>query len=146
MIIPRNFVKDWQNSEKYGVKQLVRIWRLPVEILDRQHLLGEHAELHLIVNTILKKHRGEKGAWQNHPEVLRFENHMCWLEHRHKQQVKEMEKRGYKHNSPLPVARWVLIQKERNYTYTNKEMAEDWKILKERQGEIPCLLPHLLRD
>jgi hypothetical protein len=77
---------------------LVRIWCVPVSELDRQHLLGEHAELHCIVGALLGKYK----AYRNHPETLRFEGHIEKLYSRHTDQVAELAKRGYQHNSPLP--------------------------------------------
>ncbi len=77
---------------------LVRIWCVPVSELDRQHLLGEHAELHCIVGALLGKYK----AYRNHPETLRFQDHIEQLYTRHSDQVLELLKRGYHHNSPLP--------------------------------------------
>jgi len=77
---------------------MVRIWCVPVSELDRQHLLGEHAELHCIVGALLCHYK----AYRNHPETLRFKNRLEELYFRHQDQVAEMQKRGYQHNSPLP--------------------------------------------
>ena len=77
---------------------MVRIWCVPVSELDRQHLLGEHAELHCIVGSLLNKYK----AYRNHPETRRFEGRIEELYYRHLEQVNEMTKRGYRHNSPLP--------------------------------------------
>ncbi|HEU5316088.1 MAG TPA: pyrimidine dimer DNA glycosylase/endonuclease V, partial [Chloroflexota bacterium] len=54
---------------------IVRIWNLPVEKLDDQHLLGEHLELHIIWNALTGvRPPGPKGrGWRNHPETRRFE-------------------------------------------------------------------------
>lgn len=105
---------------------MVRIWRLPVSILDRQHLLGEHVELHVIVNAIL---RG-KGAWFNHPQTNRFKNHLWMLVDRHEEQVEEMKRRGYKHNSPLP----KIVAKYEEYQYSYLELRRDFALLRERGG------------
>jgi hypothetical protein len=77
---------------------LVRIWCVPVSELDRQHLLGEHAELHCNVGALLGKYK----AYRNHPQTLRFKGRLDQLYFRHQEQIREMLKRGYKHNSPLP--------------------------------------------
>jgi len=90
--------------------------------LDRQHLLGEHAELHCIVGALLKKHR----AYQNHPETLRFKGKIGQLYFRHADQVREMEKRGYRHNSPLPPS-------NQPYTFTEEEYERDHAELAKRQ-------------
>ncbi len=75
----------------------MRIWDVSVEDLCRVHLLGEHRELHAIW-TILTT--GKKG-YINHPETKRWIGKMPALFKRHEDEVLEMEKRGYKHSSPL---------------------------------------------
>jgi hypothetical protein len=75
----------------------MRIWDIPPEKLCRQHLLGEHSEAHALW-TILTQ--GRKG-YSKHPETLRWKGKLKALYKRHAAVVKEMIKRGYKHNSPL---------------------------------------------
>mgnify|MGYP003854757195 CR=1 FL=1 len=75
----------------------MRIWDIPPEKLCNRHLLGEHRELHAIW-TILTK--GKKG-YINHPETKRWIGKLKALFLRHEQLVKEMNRRGYKHKSPL---------------------------------------------
>jgi hypothetical protein len=83
---------------------VVRIWNLPIEDLDDQHLLGEHFELHIIWNALTgepppgRKTRG----WRNNPQTRRFESHLGALFDRHEAQVAEMQRRGwYGHKAPL---------------------------------------------
>jgi hypothetical protein len=102
---------------------LVRIWCVPVSQLDRQHLLGEHAELHCIVGALLEKYK----AYRNHPETLRFKGRIEQLYSRHSEQVAEMTKRGYKHNSPLPLSGQI-------YGYTSEEYNRDHDDLMKRQN------------
>lgn len=109
---------------------MVKIWCAPVNLLDRQRLLGEHVELHIIFNAIRKELQGIKGGWQRHPETLRFKNHLGALYDRHQQQVEEMHKRGYNHQSPLPSLNYTPEE----YDYTWNELARDVKILKKRNG------------
>jgi len=71
------------------------------EQLDRKRLLGEHLELHIMYNVILKKLRGEKGGYQHHPEVIRWQHHLPALIQRHNDIVIEMINRGYNHKSAL---------------------------------------------
>ena len=104
---------------------MVRIWCLPISLLDRQHLLGEHVELHTIVTALL---RG-KGGFSNHPQTKRFKNHIGMLVDRHNQQVQEMLSRGYHHHSPLP--NHLTPEK---YLYSESERISDFKTLKERNG------------
>ena len=68
------------------------------DVLCRQHLLGEHNELHAIFNIITK---GLKG-FAHHPEVMRWRGKLMALRLRHAEQAKEMQARGYNHKSPLP--------------------------------------------
>lgn len=78
----------------------MRVWDLPVRVLCRQHLLGEHRELHAMWATLAFNRKG----YANHPETLRWKGRMCALVDRHDAQVAEMERRGYKHASELPLA------------------------------------------
>lgn len=77
----------------------MRVWDIHPKHLCRQHLLGEHRELHGLWN-ILTKHGG-KGGYSQHPETLRWVGKTKALYARHEALVKEMERRGYKHLSPL---------------------------------------------
>ncbi|MCL4429233.1 MAG: pyrimidine dimer DNA glycosylase/endonuclease V [Chloroflexi bacterium] len=95
---------------------------MPVTELDRQHLLGEHAELHCIVSALLGKYK----AYRNHPQTLRFKDHIEQLYFRHGEQVQEMRKRGYKHNSPLP-------ENNQPYKCTKEEVQWDRLELAKRQ-------------
>src|ERR1700686_5024656 len=77
----------------------MRIWDVPPRQLCRQHLLGEHRELHGLWN-ILTVHKGA-GGYSAHPETKRWVGKTRALFERHEQLVTEMERRGYKHGSPL---------------------------------------------
>ena len=89
---------------------MVRIWNLPVEELDDQHLLGEHLELHIIWNALTGQRRpggqGRRGpGWRYHPETRRFEQRLGALYDRHEAQVAEMRRRGWHgHQTPLAAA------------------------------------------
>lgn len=101
---------------------MVRIWCVPLRELNRQHLLGEHAELHCIVGALQGKYK----AYRNHPETIRFQNRIEQLYDRHSQQVTEMHNRGYKHNSPISGS-------TRPYTYSEEEYERDQQELLKRQ-------------
>ncbi len=103
---------------------MVRIWCVPVSELDRQHLLGEHAELHCIVGALLGKYK----AYRNHPETLRFKGRIGELYFRHNEQAVEMLRRGYRHDSPLP-------QSSTPYRYTVEEYQRDHAELAKRQAK-----------
>lgn len=75
----------------------MRIWDVSVSKLCRKHLLGEHRELHALYSILLY----DKKGYRQHPETLRWEGKLPALKKRHQLLVSEMEKRGYKHNSPL---------------------------------------------
>ncbi len=75
----------------------MRIWDLPPRCLCRQHLLGEHRELHAIWNIITDKRRG----YANHPETKRWRGKLRALHARHDALVAEMQQRGYRHYSHL---------------------------------------------
>jgi len=77
----------------------MRVWDIDVKKLCRKHLLGEHRELHGLWN-ILTKHGG-KGGYSQHPETKRWVGKTLALYYRHEALVKEMERRGYNHRSPL---------------------------------------------
>jgi len=76
----------------------MRIWDIPPEKLCRNHLLGEHAELHAIW-TILTEDR--QGGYANHPEVERWRGKLKALYSKHEEIVEEIVARGYRHKSPL---------------------------------------------
>jgi hypothetical protein len=75
----------------------MRIWDILPSKLCRNHLLGEHKELHAIWSILTQ----QKIGYSRHPETLRWKGKLKALYLRHDNLVKEMEKRGYKHKSPL---------------------------------------------
>lgn len=77
----------------------MRIWDVPPENLCRQHLLGEHRELHGLWN-ILTIHEG-KGGYSQHPETKRWVGKLSALRRRHERLVEVMLARGYQHHSHL---------------------------------------------
>jgi hypothetical protein len=75
----------------------MRIWDLPPRLLCRQHLLGEHRELHALWLILIGRNKG----YSAHPETRRWEGKRAALFLRHEQLVGEMARRGYAHASPL---------------------------------------------
>lgn len=73
----------------------MRIWDIEPEKLCRNHLLGEHRELHAIWVVLTEGKRG----YACHPETLRWKGKLTALYLRHEQLVVEMKRRGYKHHS-----------------------------------------------
>ena len=104
----------------------MRIWDLPPKILCRNHLLGEHRELHAVWAILTK---GKKG-YANHPETLRWKGKLKALYHRHEAQVKEMTRRGYRHQSPLDAALATGEAKQTEYTDSSQKQME---LLKKRR-------------
>jgi len=89
----------------------MRIWDLPCKNLCRQHLLGEHRELHAIFSYLTK---GNGGSYQKHPETLRWKGKIGLLSERHTEQVIEMRRRGYKHKSSLNVNKEDFGERSQN--------------------------------
>lgn len=88
----------------------MRIWNcIAPNLLCRKHLLGEHRELHAIFAILTK----DSAGYANHPEVKRWRDPqaLAALEIRHDELVSEMQERGYRHRSPLPItdraAPWI---------------------------------------
>ena len=75
----------------------MRIWDLPPAKLCRPHLLGEHRELHAIWSILTLNKKG----YSLHPETLRWQGKLKALYFRHEELVKEMNQRGFNHQSPL---------------------------------------------
>ena len=75
----------------------MRIWDIEPDRLCRNHLLGEHRELHAIWIILTE---GRKG-YSMHPETLRWRGKLKALYTRHEKLSAEMQKRGFRHNSPL---------------------------------------------
>lgn len=73
---------------------MTRMWMINPKCLCRNHLLGEHKELHQAVGSLIRK-KSLKG----HLERGQIEIHN--IKSRHESLVKEMKRRDYKHESPL---------------------------------------------
>jgi len=72
----------------------MRMWMIPPDLLCRQHLLGEHKEIHMLIGTVNK---GKNlGRFLTDRLVDTVQAHA-----RHGVLVKEMKRRGYNHRSPL---------------------------------------------
>jgi hypothetical protein len=75
----------------------MRIWDIPPERLCRNHLLGEHRELHAIWSILINNKKG----YAHHPETERWRGKQKALHFRHEALVKEMIRRNYRYRSPL---------------------------------------------
>lgn len=76
----------------------MRIWDLDPSLLCRQHLLGEHRELHGLWNILMHNKRG----YRQHPETKRWVDRQWALRQRHEALSVEIMRRGFQHHSPLP--------------------------------------------
>jgi hypothetical protein len=72
----------------------MRMWMVNPRIMCRQHLLGEHVEIHMFIGTITRK-KSVTGYLQK--GLLEVHN----LFSRHNEIVEEMKQRGYKHHSEV---------------------------------------------
>ena len=75
----------------------MRIWDITPGKLCRNHLLGEHRELHAMWTIITQNKKG----YSKHPETIRWIGKLNALYIRHEKLVQEMNNRGYTHKSPL---------------------------------------------
>ena len=75
----------------------MRIWDISPYRLCKNHLLGEHRELHAMWTVITENKKG----YSLHPETLRWKGKLKAMYFRHEKLVQEMTRRGYNHQSPL---------------------------------------------
>lgn len=75
----------------------MRIWDIHPRKLCRNHLLGEHRELHAMWAVITENKKG----YSMHPETLRWKGKLKAMYARHEELVNEMNRRGFVHKSSL---------------------------------------------
>ena len=94
----------------------MRMWMLPPETMCRKHLLGEHVELHMLLGSL---RRGKNidgflaGKLVDPRRMFR----------RHEELVLEMERRGYRHASPLDEAECETLARR----YGPEPMPPNWR-------------------
>ena len=98
----------------------MRIWDIAPKKLCRNHLLGEHRELHAIWSVLTKNKKG----YSRHPETLRWKGKLAALYLRHKMLIEEMESRGYCHNSKLDYRLASGIKKQSDFVDSRKKQIE----------------------
>jgi hypothetical protein len=69
------------------------MWCIDPKLLCRKHLLGEHGELHKFRHNFVKKHNMNKRIELGQIDPV-------FMGIRHDELAKEIENRGYNHNSP----------------------------------------------
>ena len=98
----------------------MRIWDLEPERLCRQHLLGEHRELHGLWVILTEDKRG----FARHPETARWRGKFQALYRRHEALVAEMKRRGYRHHTPLSAAQATGLAVQEDYKDSPAEQVE----------------------
>ena len=73
----------------------MRMWLVDPRLMCSQHLLGEHVELHMLVGS-LNRAKNIDGFLRDGLVQLRS------IRRRHAELVAEMQRRGFRHQSPLP--------------------------------------------
>jgi|GEM_PF-697546 len=75
---------------------IMRMWNINPKILCRQHLLGEHVEMHMFEGTVKKgiSIQGYIDKGLINPSEIKK---------RHNELVEEMKNRGFNHNSPIEI-------------------------------------------
>jgi hypothetical protein len=111
----------------------MRIWDIHPKYLCRKHLLAEHRELHGLWN-ILTIHQGKCG-YSHHPETKRWIGKTSALYIRHELLVKEFNRRGYRHHTPLDKK---LVSGKNHQDIFISTVSEQKIILKNKTCE--CLL------
>lgn len=106
----------------------MRIWDVAPQLLCRSHLLGEHRESHAVFAVI----SGSKRGYGDHPETKRWVGKLPALARRHALVADEMERRGYRHASPMRSRAGSLIQRARLLSI-GEQIA--------RLSEKPCTCP-----
>jgi len=104
----------------------MRIWDIKPSRLCRNHLLGEHRELHAIWNILSLNKKG----YTHHPETIRWKGKLSALYQRHQKLVLEMKARGYRHQSPLN--KKLAKGKSKQNIFIN-ELKEQIRILKRKK-------------
>ena len=98
----------------------MRIWDVAPKKLCRNHLLGEHRELHAIWSVLTKNKKG----YSKHPETLRWKGKLAALYLRHKILIEEMKSRGYSHHSKLNHRLAIGIKKQSVFVDSRKKQRE----------------------
>lgn len=104
----------------------MRIWDISPNTLCRQHLLGEHRELHAMWTIITENKKG----YSFHPETIRWKGKLKALYIRHDLLAHEIESRGYTHKSPLNKRKAIGKSTQDDFVNT---ISEQIQILKQKK-------------
>lgn len=103
----------------------MRMWGVDPRKMCRQHLLGEHLEMHMFIGTI-REGKSLTGYINNGLVELHL------IVTRHDSLAKEMKKRGYNHKSPLkyfPLPKGGKISRVENVKELKKRCKECRRLL-----------------
>jgi hypothetical protein len=89
----------------------LRIWDIDPGELCRNHLLGEHRELHGLWNVLTQ----DKTGYSRHPETRRWRGKLAALYARHEAITVEMTRRGFGHHSPLDARLATGLDRQEEY-------------------------------
>lgn len=109
----------------------MRQWLVNPRVMCDRHLLGEHVESHMFVGYINKKIKIDGYINKGLVEVSK-------IRHRHDELVREMVRRGMKHNSILPDFKmWEAgkVDRLKNYMELSKRCINCKKL---QYGVIKC--------
>ena len=81
----------------------MRMWMVDPRVMCRQHLLGEHVEIHMFVGAIS---RGKSVKGYLEKGLLEVHNMYA----RHEELMEEMKRRGYNHSSDID-EKWKNAEK-----------------------------------
>ena len=84
-----------EKQNKVRKLQYMRMWNINPKKLCKNHLLGEHVEMHKLVGNLTKGR-----SIQGYINLGLVEVHN--IRKRHNELAVEMKRRGYNHKSPLP--------------------------------------------
>lgn len=98
---------------------MTRMWMVEPSIMCRNHLLGEHKEIHQLIGTLRMKCKVDGYVKNNLIEVSS-------MIERHQQLVVEMLNRGYNHNSELKEFKIDYLSDEiKNYKIDKEKSLKD---------------------
>lgn len=96
---------------------MTRMWCVPPRMLCRNHLLGEHKELHQLVGSINAGHENAvRGLIRD--SLVQLDR----IDERHEELVAEMVRRGYNHQSPIDVPEHDYPTGEVNVGHNGKDL------------------------
>ena len=117
-----------------AILKAVRVWDVDPSCLCRRHLLGEHGEVHAVWSVLTQAKRG----YADHPETNRWRGKLAALYKRHALIEGEMERRDYRHKTPLD-ASFATGDEVQEAFVTPPE--EQMRLLSEKPCECPLANP-----